>query len=181
HYHRHDDDLSLALWWGTDWFLDGGAFSYAEQHPVRRYLRSKWAHNVVVVDDVCCDWDWPPGAMAPGSLMEVSDGGARTVVRGVTQSYPDLHAAREISVDSDGMRFEVHDQLSPPEGETGGLRKIFRPAAVWWRRQRGAAGGRVRKFRSLWHVPADKSVTVDGQCVRIYDAAFMREVLITNH
>lgn len=155
-YHRHDDDLSLTLWWGSDWLLDGGAYSYAELNPVRRYLRSKWGHNVVVVDDG--DYTWArPGAGASGSLTLIDDAPARPVVKGDTQSYPDLTASREVAVERGGMRFEVADLVCAAEGESA-----------------------VRKFASLWHVPADKTVTIEGQSVRITDPAFMREMRIRN-
>ena len=155
-YHRHDDDLSLTLWWGSDWLLDGGAYAYVEGHPVRRYLRSKWGHNVVVVDDGEYTWD-RPGAGAPGSLAQIGDDAARPVVKGETESYPDLLATRELAAEDGGMRFEVTDRVSAREEGTG-----------------------KRKFVSLWHVPADKTVSIEGQTVRVSDAAFMREMLIHN-
>ncbi|GGK13391.1 heparinase II/III domain-containing protein [Luteimonas terricola] len=155
-YHRHDDDLSLTLWWGNDWLLDGGGYSYVERHPVRRYLRSKWGHNVVVVDDGNYAWT-RPGAAAPGSLVQVDDEATRPVVKGETESYPGLHAVREVAVEDKGMRFEVTDRLSARDGE-----------------------GSVRKFVSLWHVPADKTISIEGQSVRLSDAEFMREIVIRN-
>ena len=155
-YHRHDDDLSLTLWWGSDWLLDGGAYSYAERDPVRRYLRSKWAHNVVVVDDVDLAWD-RAGVEAPGRLWQVSADGARSIAMGETCSYPGLYATRELLVDNGGMHFEVIDRLS---------------AAV--------EDSAVRKFASLWHLPADKTIEIEGQMVRISDPAFLRELHIRN-
>lgn len=155
-YHRHDDDLSLTLWWGSDWLLDGGAYAYTEGHPVRKYLRSKWGHNVVVVDEG--SYEWPrPGAGASGRLVQVGDCVAGAVVKGETESYPGLSAIRELAVERDGMRFEVTDRLVACEGSSG-----------------------RRKFISLWHVPADRTVSVEGQSVRIYDSTFMREMLIRN-
>jgi len=155
-YHRHDDDLSLTFWWGSDWFLDGGAYAYVEEHPVRRYLRSKWGHNVVVVDDG--DYGWArPGAGAPGSLEQVGDDPGRPVAKGETQSYPGMNASRELAMIRGERRFEIKDSLSPVETD-----------------------GSRRKFRSLWHVPTDKTVSIEGQAVRISDAAFLRDVVIRN-
>lgn len=155
-YHRHDDDLSLTLWWGSDWLLDAGAYAYVEEHPVRRYLRSKWGHNVVVVDDGSYTWG-RPGAGAPGSLVQVDDDVARPVVKGETESYPGLIARRELAVEDGGMRFEVLDRVEARDGE---------PVR--------------RKFVSLWHVPATRTVSVEGQVVRVSDSAFMREMVIRN-
>lgn len=155
-YHRHDDDLSLTLWWGSDWLLDGGAYSYAEGNPTRRYLRSKWGHNVVVLDEADDVWA-RPGASAPGRLVRLVDDAARPVVKGETESYPGMLASREVAVEHGGMRFEVLDRV----GAQG-------------------AGAGTRKFASLWHVPADKVVSVEGQTVRVSDPVFMRELLIRN-
>ncbi|WP_187471152.1 heparinase II/III domain-containing protein [Luteimonas viscosa] len=155
-YHRHDDDLSLTFWWGTDWFIDGGAYAYVEDHPVRRYLRSKWGHNVVVVDDG--DYGWArPGAGAAGGMTRLAGDPGRPGARGETQSYPGLRAIRDVVMGQDRLRFEVRDELSLQEPD-----------------------GRSRKFLSLWHVPADKTIRIDGQSVTITDRSFQREVVIRN-
>ena len=155
-YHRHDDDLSLTLWWGSDWLVDGGEYAYVEGHPIRRYLRSKWAHNVVVIDDGAYSWA-RPGASAPGSLRQVNDDAVKPAIKGSTESYSGLRATRELAIEHDVMHFEVTDQLSALNGD-----------------------GVNRKFVSLWHVPADKVVSIEGQCVRICDHTFMRELTIRN-
>lgn len=157
-YHRHDDDLSLSFWWGSDWFVDGGTYSYIEGDPVRRYLRSKWAHNVVVVDDG--DYGWArPGAGATGRMEQLADVPGQLAIKGETESYPGLHAAREVAMMHGEARFEVRDTLSSADGDGSGAQ---------------------RKFLGLWHVPADKTVVIEGQSVIVSDAAFLRDVVIRN-
>lgn len=50
HYHRHDDDLSIYWQIGDQVILgDGGLYSYNEQDPKRKFVRSPLAHNTVYV------------------------------------------------------------------------------------------------------------------------------------
>ncbi|MGL4818988.1 MAG: heparinase II/III family protein [Bacilli bacterium] len=49
--HKHADDLSFILRYGkTDFLVDGGKYLYGND-PFRSYIRSSYAHNIVVVDD----------------------------------------------------------------------------------------------------------------------------------
>ena len=48
--HIHDDDGHVLLWaHGEDWLIDSGPFAYEETDPIRIHVRSRLAHNVVVV------------------------------------------------------------------------------------------------------------------------------------
>ena len=50
-YHRHDDDLAVHFSVGNDVFFgDSGLWSYQEDHPTRKYLRSSLAHSSVHID-----------------------------------------------------------------------------------------------------------------------------------
>lgn len=47
-YHRHDDDLSIHLWFEDELILgDGGLGSYNERDERRSFLRSGYAHNTI--------------------------------------------------------------------------------------------------------------------------------------
>jgi len=50
--HAQRDALSFELFaHGREWLVDAGKFNYEEQTPVRQYMRSARAHNVVLIDD----------------------------------------------------------------------------------------------------------------------------------
>ncbi|WP_460454121.1 heparinase II/III domain-containing protein [Arenimonas aestuarii] len=154
-YHRHDDDLSLVLSWGGEWLLDGGMHNYVEAAPVRRYLRSKWAHNLPLPLGFGPDWS-RPASEAPGSLQCLKLDDEQAEVQANTASYPGFKASRRLQVDLPGRRFTVHDVLVPEsDGEAG------HPG-----------------FLSLWHVPADRQVELDGRRARIIDPATRRELRI---
>lgn len=53
HYHRHDDDLSIFLYYDGEVLLgDGGLGSHNEKDPRRIFLRSAKSHNVPYIDGV---------------------------------------------------------------------------------------------------------------------------------
>lgn len=134
-YHRHDDDFSVVLFYGEDWLVDGGLYSYVESDPVRRYLRSKWAHNVCVIDADGDRWDFRPRNRLCSSLNVETP--IREPVRAVatTSAYPGYRAQREIEVHRNRRSFSVHDSIQPVSARSGEV-----------------------QFRSLWHLPADKKV-----------------------
>ncbi|GAA3931709.1 heparinase II/III domain-containing protein [Luteimonas lutimaris] len=156
-YHRHDDDLSLVLYCeGEDWLIDSGAYSYAEQDPLRRYMRSKWAHNVPVVPGRPADrWDWvPPAAVLP--MLRIPSTQGAGAVRGISHSYPGHVAMRDVQVDAVAREFTVVDSLI----QSGKPRR--------------------RNYLSLWHVPADKSVRIEGQQVTLESKVTGRRLVIDN-
>lgn len=156
-YHRHDDDLNLVLYCdGEDWLVDSGAYSYAEQNPLRRYMRSKWAHNVPVVAGAGVDkWEWdPPPTALP--LLRIPSTRSITSVRGVSHSYPGHVAMRDLHVHPAARTFTVVDSLVQP-------------------------GKPVRRdYFSLWHVPGDKVVRIEEQQVIVESRASGRRLVVDN-
>ena len=54
--HKHSDDLSFVLTYGnTDYFVDSGKFNFVESNEFRQYVRSVFAHNSIVVDNISYD------------------------------------------------------------------------------------------------------------------------------
>lgn len=141
HYHRHDDDFNIVLTCREDWLIDGGAYSYDEHHPVRRYLRSKWAHNVPVIDE---GERWPP---LPHELhaaqLTVRRDGERTIAVATSASYDGCRASRRLTVQPRKRFFSVQDRIEPDSGKTR------------------------RMFRSLWHVPAERDIYRRGQDILV--------------
>ena len=51
--HKHSDDLSFVLSYGkTDYFVDSGKYNFDESNDYRQYVRSVFAHNSIVVDNI---------------------------------------------------------------------------------------------------------------------------------
>lgn len=157
-YHRHDDDLGLILYCtGEDWLIDSGVYRYSEQDPLRRYMRSKWAHNVpVIYQPVARRWAWEaPHAVLPIKRLPSRADGI-SAVRGITHSYPGHVAMRDLHVNAREREFTVVDSLVQ-------------------------TGKPVRKrYLSLWHLPADKEVEVNGQQVLVRSRQSERVLVIDN-
>jgi hypothetical protein len=50
--HKHADDLSFTLTFNNkDYFIDSGKYNYKEDDHFRKYFRSAFAHNTIVVND----------------------------------------------------------------------------------------------------------------------------------
>lgn len=156
-YHRHDDDLNIVLYYGEDWLVDGGLYSYVENDPVRRYLRSKWAHNVCVIDSGGDRWEFSPGKRVRASLSIDTPVGEPVRATGTTSAYPGYRATRSIEVFRNARTFTVQDSILPNAGD---------PAPV--------------QFRSLWHVPADKEVYLRDHDVLVVSKATGRALQITS-
>ncbi len=55
--HRQADDNSFMLYArGKEVFTDAGVYNYMYKHPIRRYVRSAYAHNTIVVDGASYDY-----------------------------------------------------------------------------------------------------------------------------
>lgn len=134
-YHRHDDDLNIVLYYGEDWLVDGGLHSYVEDNPVRRYLRSKWAHNVCVIDAGGDRWEFAASRRLRSSLSVEVPMGEPVRATGVTSAYPGYSATRKLEAFRNARKFIVHDSIQPTS-------RASKPV----------------QFRSLWHVPSDKDV-----------------------
>lgn len=156
HYHRHDDDFNIVMACGEDWLIDGGAYGYVEDAPVRRYLRSKWAHNVPVVDDGGERWPRLTQARHAASLSWREDDGS-VFVEAESGGYPGLRARRSVELRPRERTFTVHDRLEPQ-----------------------AAGAGPRVFRSLWHVPARKDLFRRGQEILVRSRKSTHALLIRN-
>jgi hypothetical protein len=155
-YHRHDDDLSLVLYCGEDWLVDSGAYSYSERDPVRRYMRSKWAHNVPVLSQPKAKrWDlhYPSMVLPMQRLPSIDRGEA---VRAVSHAYPGHVAIRDLRVDPAVREFWVSDSLIQVE-----------PL------------GRKR-YLSLWHIPSDKDIRINDQTVEVISRVTGNRMLIDN-
>lgn len=155
-YHRHDDDFNIVLFFGEDWLVDGGAYSYEEASPVRRYLRSKWSHNVPVIQHPGRGWR----ALSPrsyGAALQVDaadDGSVAALAR--TGAYAGYRASRSLEVSRSRRSFTVHDRLDPivPRGES--------------------------LFRSLWHFPDDKQIYRRNQDFLVLSTKSGRALRIRN-
>jgi hypothetical protein len=144
-YHRHDDDLNFVLSaLGQQWVIDSGLYGYDEDHPIRRYMLSVYAHNTVVVTgaQVIRDVSEIP---APGSgIIEHGIEKNRSFVTGRSLMYRGYTVER---------RLEYLKPYSIVINDSVAVTTNGSPA--------------LPDFSVLFHIPSDKTVTVlpDNQVV----------------
>lgn len=134
-YHRQEDEGHLVLYaYGEDWLIDAGMYNYNKNDPIRKYVRSRQAHNVVVVDGaVYRKWD------EIRSSWVLHEGRSATGAEAVDFSFAgmqDLLTNRR--VEFDGAAINVRDTVR-------------------------CLDARPRTAKVLWHVGQDKQVLVDDE------------------
>ncbi|PQZ64940.1 hypothetical protein CQ050_18030 [Achromobacter sp. MYb9] len=59
-YHRQEDEGNLVVYaFGEDWLIDSGMYNYNHGDPIRKYVRSRFAHNVAILDGTAYKKNWP--------------------------------------------------------------------------------------------------------------------------
>lgn len=142
-YHRHDDDNSLVLYArGEDWLIDAGLYQHEEKDPVRIYMRSAQAHNLLV----------PVGAGASRKVAEVVSGltasdltSQRATVVGETTMFAGFHYRRSLAFDPSADSLEIFDSCARVAGRAGA----------------------TQSYELLFHIPSDKTIQTSGNEVTI--------------
>lgn len=51
-YHSHCDDGSFVVYaFGEDWIIDSGMYNHNQKDSIRRYMRSRAAHNIPIIEN----------------------------------------------------------------------------------------------------------------------------------
>lgn len=104
--HKHDDNLSVTLWYdGVEWLVDPSFYSHEHQHPIAAYLRSARAHNSVYLQDVEYS-----KAVGLTSITGKSDTVAFEC-RGSHTAYSDVEVVRTLNGSLDRLDLRVVDEL----------------------------------------------------------------------
>jgi hypothetical protein len=135
-YHRHDDDNNVLLYaFGEDWLIDGGIYKYQEDDPLRIYMRSTLAHNVISVENVRAARAVPPKNHRSGfSSWSTVDGISQVV--GKSYTILGFRYERTLRLDRGSKAIEIEDEMI--------------------RCEKGGAN----TFQQRFHCPMDKEITI---------------------
>lgn len=150
-YHRQQDDGHLVLWnEAEDWLIDSGLFNYHKASPIRQYMRSRAAHNVVVINR-------PP--------ME-------TQGRDPRSSWKVLAHSDDAGLPYLAMR---HDAYTGTEL----IRRVslFRRKCLRVEDTAMSTDGATFDASVLWHVPADKRIELIGPGEVVVSSTKTRRVM----
>lgn len=135
-YHRQQDDGHLVLYnEGEDWLIDSGMFGYDKESPIRQYVRSRWGHNVVVLDRAATG----QRELAPTASWRIlahSGDAVHPFVVARSEAYANVAMTRRVAL-ARQRTLRVEDMVS-------------------------AADGQSFNASFLWHVPADKQIEILG-------------------
>lgn len=108
-YHRQDDDLNILLHaYGEDWLIDSGMYNHNQKDPVRQYMRSVKAHNVLYFPGVKIDRRNVGEGFSGIKAIEVD--GWQYAVEGFTSMYSTGKVFRRILI-SNKDKFRVFDSF----------------------------------------------------------------------
>ena len=129
-YHRQEDEGNLLLYaFGEDWLIDSGMYNYNKNDIIRKYVRSKMAHNVVVVDGVQYKpWE---SIKSEWALTEKCLDSGKQAIDFCFSGFD--HVIKSRRVKFDGPSIEVNDIVRISDGNS-------------------------RPVRVLWHIDADKQI-----------------------
>lgn len=110
-YHRHDDDNNILLYaYGEDWLIDGGIYKYEESDPLRIYMRSSFAHNVVSVANAEVARSVLVKARRSGFISWATTG-ARSEVVGRSFTTAGFRYERGVCLDRETNTVEIADRM----------------------------------------------------------------------
>ena len=140
HYHRQDDDNSFVLYgFGEEWLTDGGLYTHDHDDMQRAYIRSSFAHNVLIPLGAKVHRGICPAPMPCIESYSVSNGDAWVVGR--SSMYDGFSYKRRLGYDG-RFGITVEDDL------TASCDKEF-------------------EYIQCWQIPCDKNVVIDGNSVLV--------------
>lgn len=135
-YHHQQDEGHISLFaGGEDWLIDSGLYNYINQDPVRKYMRSRAAHNVPLISHASYSKDFEHRLRA-WEVIEHSVSNTKSQMR---MKFDVLHPVcqeRFVSFDALTKIVEVSDKVS-------------------------ASDDQERNITLLWHFPKDKTLAID--------------------
>ncbi|WP_429166378.1 heparinase II/III domain-containing protein [Aeromonas rivipollensis] len=155
-YHHQQDEGNILLYaYGTDWLIDSGLYNYNHKDTIRRYMRSRYAHNVPIIsgskyrdefEHRTNNWkivDFNEGNSEPYVSMHINvlkD----TMTSSANEFSDEVSHLREVSFDKANRVMKVSDKIYCPDGDS-------------------------KRVDFLWHVPIDKKITNKDGLVEIND------------
>lgn len=132
-YHNQQDEGNLiACYGGEDWLIDSGMFNYEPKSPIRKYMRSRAAHNVVMVTQTNTVRD-SNNLRSAWRTLSWSDDPLDAHFEAECLMYEHVRLVRRVQLTGNELR--VSDQVSMTDGV-------------------------ARDVILAWHIPQDKSVQV---------------------
>ncbi|WP_167470101.1 heparinase II/III family protein [Vreelandella andesensis] len=136
-YHHQQDEGHISLYaGGEDWLIDSGLYNYSGKDPVRRYMRSRSAHNIPLVSDAGYDADFEH-RLSAWEVTTFDDSPSLPFVEMALNVLPQVAHKRRVALDSALHELSVVDQFHCNDGQP-------------------------REVILQWHFPQDKQISIQG-------------------
>lgn len=137
-YHRHQDEGSLIFNVnGENWLTDSGMYNHNQSSPVRKYMRSRIAHNVVHVADAkyVSSWDEIKSAW---KVIEYGENANSCFIDSELNIYQNIVIKRRVEFYRDRSELELIDSVQ-------------------------CLDGIPRHFYFYWHIDSGKQIERSGE------------------
>lgn len=154
-YHKHRDEGSIVFFKnGESWLVDSGMFNYNYDHPIRKYVTSRIAHNVVHVQKS----KYSGGNIGNGhnwKLFECIEDDSAFIVGSELRVYENIMIERRITIEKNNSSFKVVDNINPIDGNENSVFFIY------------------------WHFDWDKLISIEnGKRIQIRSKKTGKEVIL---
>lgn len=140
-YHHQQDEGHISLYGGgEDWLIDSGLYNYIAKDPVRKYMRSRAAHNVPLISNTSYSSDFEH-RLSSWSVTGFSEAVSQPYVNMKIEVLSQVVHERRVTFDARTKIVGVEDKITANDDQ-------------------------VRNITFQWHFPKDKAISLeDGQVV----------------
>lgn len=140
-YHYHQDEGNILLYaFGEDWLIDSGMYNYNNSDPVRKYIRSRYAHNIPIIASAIYKPD--PDTKFTQWSMGCEETGDKCKINMLFNFFQGFTHIRNIEYYKNYSSFNVVDEIL---GMNNDNKEVF----------------------FYWHFPADKKIEVNYNMIKI--------------
>lgn len=141
-YHHQQDEGHISLYaGGEDWLIDSGLYNYINADPLRKYMRSRAAHNVPLISHANYDKDFEH-RLRTWRVTDCSENIFHPFVRMKLRVMPPVLHERQVDLDSKNKIVSVQDCIAAEDDQ-------------------------LRDITLQWHIPIDKKLAIADNVVTV--------------
>ncbi|MEA1989901.1 MAG: heparinase II/III family protein [Pseudomonadota bacterium] len=142
-YHHQQDEGHVSVFaGGEDWLIDSGLYNFINKDPIRKYMRSRAAHNVPAVSDTHYPKEFEDRLTA-WKVLRFSEDEIKPFIEMQLDVLEPVRQVRKVEFDSFDKVLTINDLIAPLEDNDQQL----------------------RNFMFNWHIPQDKKIKIEGDRV----------------
>ncbi|ECQ7396360.1 hypothetical protein FW580_05195 [Campylobacter coli] len=136
-YHHHQDEGHINLYaFGEDWLIDSGLYSHNISDPIRKYMRSRMAHNIPLITNANYDIEFNHRINA-WKVLDYSTDKIKPWCKIELKVLRNIIHHRTISMNFLDNSFDIEDEIIMEDGLE-------------------------RDVTMQWHIPLDKHIIISG-------------------